>query len=178
MANKRLFLDDYLFYGEYEEMVRTLTSVFDNNSGAKIFNSGIELYMASAIVGAHFNLRSKPAPKTEKTFRIMANQFTQRGDELNLIFKLVMLNADKDINAPIDRINNAFKYSPDDPEYQNNILLFEECMLGGLREIYSNVMLSTNKRFDDYFNSLNTFISKFKGDQLTEEDEIDFGDVF
>ena len=41
MANKRMFLEDYLFRGKYEEMARALTSVIDTNSGSKIFNSGI-----------------------------------------------------------------------------------------------------------------------------------------
>lgn len=177
MANKKMFLDDYLFRGPYEEMARALTSVIDPSSGTKIFNSGIELYMTAAVVGAAFDLKAEPATG-EKTFRILANQFTNHGNELSFIFKLVMLNANKTTNENIDRINNAFKYNPDDDEYQTNAKIFEKYMLGGLKELYDSFILSSNKRYEDYLTSLNKFTDKFKKSDV-EEDDIDFGgDIF
>lgn len=177
MANKKMFLDDYLFRGQYEEMARALTSIIDPTSGSKIFNSGIELYMTSAIVGAAFDLKADP-DVGDKTFRILANQFTNHGDELNFIFKLVMLNANKSTNENIDRINNAFKYNPDDDEYQSNAKLFEKYMLGGLKELYDTFILSSNKRYEDYLTSLNKFVEKFKRND-TDDVDIDLdGDIF
>lgn len=177
MANKKMFLDDYLFRGQYEEMARSLTSVIDPASGSKIFNSGIELYMTAAVVGAVFDLKAEPATG-DKTFRILANQFTNHGNELNFIFKLVMLNANKTSSENIDRINNAFKYNPDDSEYQVNAKVFEKYMLGGLKELYDTFILSSNKRYEDYLTSLNKFIEKFRKND-TYDDDIDLGgDIF
>ena len=177
MANKKMFLDDYLFRGQYEEMARSLTSIIDPSSGAKIFNSGIELYMTSAVVGAVFDLKAEPA-SGDKTFRILANQFTNHGNELNFIFKFVMLNANKTSSENIDRINNAFKYNPEDNEYQVNAKEFEKYMLGGLKELYDTFILSSNKRYEDYLTSLNKFIDKFKTTN-SNDDDIDLdGDVF
>ena len=72
---KRLFMDDYLFVGSHEEKARKLTSEIDNASGAKIFSSAVELYMAAAVIGCHFDRRS-PREKGDKTYRIMQNQFS------------------------------------------------------------------------------------------------------
>lgn len=178
MANKRMFLEDYLFRGKYEEMARALTSVIDVNSGSKIFNSGVELYMTAAIVGAAFGLRSEPV-SGDKTFRIMANQFTNHGNELLFIFKVVMLSANKETDENIDRINNAFKYTSEDEEYQKNAKVFEEYMLGGLTELYNSFILSTNKRYEDYLTSLNRFVDRFKKQDDTVTEEIDLsGDIF
>ena len=158
-------------------MATPLTSIIVPSSVSKIFNSGIELYMTSAIVGAAFDLKAEPAVG-DKTFRILANQFTNHGDKLNFIFKLVMLNANKTTNENIDRINNAFKYNPDDDEYQANAKLFEKYMLGGLKELYDTFILSSNKRYEDYLTSLNKFVEKCKKSD-SDDGDIDLdGDVF
>ena len=89
-----------------------------------------------------------------------------------------MLKDNYSTNENIDRINNAFKYNPDDDEYQSNAKLFEKYMLGGLKELYDTFILSSNKRYEDYLTSLNKFVEKFKRND-TDDVDIDLdGDIF
>jgi len=169
---KILFMNDYLFTGPYEEKARQLTGKFDNESGTCIFSSAIELYIASAIVGCYFN-KTAEIIKSESHFKILTQQFTSRYDELIHIYQLVMLNANKDIDQTIDRINRAFKYY----DSEENIILFERYMLGGLCIIYDSFIVSSNKRYDDYLTSLCSFINKFsKKETKNISEEIDFSE--
>lgn len=175
---KQLFLDDYLFRGEYEEMARALIGIIDPKSGTKIFNSAVELYIAAAVVGITLDKKANPS-KGDKTLRIMATQFISRDNELDFLYRLVMLNADRKHVTAVDRINNAFKITNADKEYADNVETFEKYMLGGLKEIYSSFIHKTNKRFDDYLDCLNNFIEKFHKIEIEEDDDIDLDvDVF
>lgn len=166
---KRLFMDDYLFVGSHEEKARKLTSEIDNASGAKVFSTAIELYMAAAIIGCYYNNRS-PREKGDKTYRIMQSQFSNHYYNLVYIYKLVMLS-EKDIALePIDKINNAFRYY----EKTENMKRFEEYMLGGIDILYDKIFVSTNSSYDDFLNSVNSLISEFKDVKEKDEIEIDF----
>lgn len=166
---KRLFMDDYLFVGSHEEKARKLTSEIDNASGAKIFSSAVELYMAAAVIGCHFDRRS-PREKGDKTYRIMQNQFSNHYYSLLYIYKLVMLSENNISLEPIDKINNAFRYY-DEPE---NMKKFEEYMLGGIDILYDKLFISTNSSYDDFLNSLNSLISEFKSSGGNNDGDIDF----
>lgn len=166
---KKLFMDDYLFVGSHEEKARKLTSEIDNASGAKIFNSAVELYMAAAIVGCYYDRRS-PREKGDKTYRIMQNQFSNHYYALIHIYRLVMLSENDISLEPIDKINNAFKYH-EEPE---NMKKFEEYMLGGIDILYDKLFISTNSSYDDFLSSVNALISEFKECRNHDESDIDF----
>lgn len=176
---KRLFTDDYLFRGKYVPMVNDLTSEIDPSSGATIFRSAVELYLVSAIVGAHYQLTANP-DNTGETKRIMTSQFTNHYNDLKFAFQLVMLNADRDSLSPVDRINNAFRYSEADPEYPGIVAMFERYMLGGLVFLHDRFIKPTNTHFDDYRISLDELLSEMSGQKPQEEseDDIDFGPAF
>ena len=162
-------MDDYLFVGSHEEKARKLTSEIDNASGAKVFTSAVELYMAAAIIGCYYDRRS-PREKGDKTYRIMQNQFSNHYYQLTYIYKLVMLS-EKDVALEsIDKINNAFRYY-DDPE---NMKRFEEYMLGGVDVLYDKLFVSTNSSYDDFLSSVNSLISEFKEAATSNDSDIDF----
>ena len=176
---KRLFSEDYLFRGKYVGMVNDLTSVIDPSSGTTIFNSAVELYLTAAIVGAHFQLTEKP-DNTGETKRIMTSQFTNHYNDLMFAFHLVMLNANKDILSPVDRINNAFRYSEADPEYPGIVATFEQYMLGGLVYLHDCFIKSTNTHYEDYQLSLDELLTKMSGKkkETPNENDIDFSPAF
>lgn len=168
--SKGLFLEDYLFTGSHEEKARKLIGEIDNASGAKIFSSAVELYMAAAIVGTYYKKKSS-REKGDKTLRIMQNQFTNHYEKLMFIYKLIMLS-DPDLKLQsIDKINNAFRYR----ENEQNIKVFEEYMLGGVDILYDKLFVSTNTSYDDFLASLNQLLNDFKNKSENDED-IDFSE--
>lgn len=178
---KRLFTDDYLFKGKYVSMVNDLTSEIDPDSGATIFKSAVELFLASAIVGAHYNVTASPVSGGE-TKRIMASQFTNHFSDLTFAFSLVMLNADKEKLSSVDRINNAFRYSEVDPEYVDLVSTFERYMLGGLTFLHDRFFSSDRVlRFEDYNEIMRELLYEMSGKEMegaTDDGDISFEPAF
>ena len=177
-----MFVGEYAFTGKHADMVRSLTSKIDNASNTKIFESAIELYIAAAIIGVHYNVQAE-RQKSDNTFKIFADQFKNHYSECLYVFKLVMLNANNRAEAEIDRINNAFKFSEEDEEYAANYKEFERYVLGGIEKLYKSFFESNNKRYEDYLESLERLLSELTSINETSylnsnEEEISFDPVF
>ena len=166
MADKTLFQRDYVFYGDYARKVNDLTDIIDKDSGAKIFDFTIELFITAAIVGCHYGKRSKPQKSGDKKSSIMAGQFSTHSDELKFAFKLVLLTADRNNVDAVDRLNRTFK----NPNTDENYTLFEEYMLGGIDILHDTFKVDSNHSYLDYLDSLRDLISEFNqvGDSTTE----------
>ena len=167
MANKNMFLEEYSFKGSQAQKVIDLTELsIDSSSETKIFNSVIELFIFSAIVGCFYNRKAKPDKDKTKTKKIFAGQFNTHIAELKLVFKFVMLTAKHEAVDEIVRLNKTFR----NPETDENYSEFEEYMLGGLEEIHERLILDSNKIYSDYLTSLNKLLSDLKNRK--DEDEI------
>ena len=157
MANKNMFLEEYVFKGHQCDMVLALTSKIDNDSNASIFATTIDLFIFSILVGCKLNLRKKPSKDASKTTKIFASAFNTHANELRLAFKFAMLTANSDLDDDVKRLNRTFR----NPETDENYQLLEEYMLGGLEEIYNNIFVDSNNRYEDYLTSVNKFMSTF-----------------
>lgn len=173
MTDKSMFLKNYYFYGDQADMVSALTEKIDRDSGAYLFNSAVELFIMSAIVGVSLNATAKPDRNKEKRTNILAEQFNSHHRELKLVFKYVTLMGSKNEYSSVDRLNKTFR----NPETDENYQQFEEYMLGGLKEIYESLILDTNVDYDGYLNSVNRFLDKFKEELTEEEEEISTEDL-
>lgn len=172
-SQKDLFVEDFLFRGEQSKQAKALSIAFiDSNSKATIFNSVIELYMASAIVGC-INNKRVPLEKSGDSTRIFAEQMNNHNKELWFIFRLVML-ANQEIESDVEKINNAFR----EPNKEENIKLFNEYMAGGLQILYER-FYGTGKdvstmSYDDYLEQLMGLLKDIK--KIKVDDEIDLPD--
>lgn len=97
----------------------------------------------------------------------MSNQFFNHIDELKLAFKFVILTSEKDCIDPVIRLNKTFR----NPETDENYSLFEKFMLGGINELYENLILDTNVKYEDYLTSVNELLSSMSS-PIENEDEI------
>ena len=156
MADKDLFLKNYSFYGKHCDMVKKLTQKIDEESGASVFNTAIELFVVAALVGVKNNHKEKPSVDKTRDTKILAEQFNSHSPEVQIAFKMVTLLG----------LNKTFR----NPKTDENYSQFEEYMLGGLEDIYNKIMLDTNKTYSDYLKSINGFIEQFK--PPVKEDEL------
>ncbi len=167
MADKNMFLDEYVFKGlQCDKVIDLVNLSIDSASETKIFNSVIELFIFSALVGCFFNRKAKPDKDKSRTKKIFAGQFNTHITELKLVFKFVMLTAKYEAVDDITRLNKTFR----NPETDENYAEFEEYMLGGLEEIHERLILDTNKVYTDYLTSINKLLSDIKSKK--EEDTI------
>lgn len=158
MANKSLFLVDYVFRGKQCEKATILTNRIDSNSNATIFSSLIELFVFASLIGCYYNRRAKPDKDQSKTTKIFSGQFTSHENDVKMAYKFVLLTSNKECDDPIERLNRTFR----NPEAESNYNLFEEFMLGGIDEIYDWLILDTNNRYEDYLTSINKLLSDIK----------------
>ena len=166
-----LFSGDFLFTGSHERKVRSLINVIDVKSQAKVFSSAVEVFITAALVGC-INNRTATKEKGNETLRIMTSQFNTHRVALLNTYKLVLLCADSNNVTPINRINRAFKEYSEDYNFE----LYISYVLGGVEELYSVFYENGSVRYDDYLNSLKSFIKE----NLTqnEDDELDDDDIF
>lgn len=166
-----LFSGDFLFTGSHEKKVRSLINVIDVKSQAKVFSSAVEVFITAALVGC-INNRTATKEKGNETLRIMTSQFNTHRVALLNTYKLVLLCADSNNVTPINRINRAFKEYSEDYNFE----LYISYVLGGVEELYSVFYENGSVRYDDYLNSLKSFIKE----NLTqnEDDELDDDDIF
>ncbi len=157
MADKNMFLKNYYFYGKHADMVKALTDKVEEESGAKIFSSAVELFIYSAMVGLFYNHRSKPDSDKNKHTNILAEQFNGKNREIKIVFKFVTLLGNQDKYDEITRLNKTFR----NPETDENYKAFEEYVLGGLEEIYDKLMIKSNTNYQDYLTSLNKLLNEF-----------------
>lgn len=166
-----LFTGDFLFTGSHEKKARSLTNIIDTKSQSKIFKSAVELFITAALVGC-INNRTAIKEKGTETLKIYLTQFNTHRVALMNTYKLVLLCADSSKVSPIDRINRAFRdYSED-----YNFELFISYVLGGIDELYSVFYDNGSVRYDDYLNSLISFIKENLTE--TENEELDDEDIF
>lgn len=157
MANKNMFMQEYLFKGKQCDMVNALTNKIDLESDAKIFSSTIELFIFAALIGCYHNKRSKPIKDNKNVTKIFPGQFQSHSVELKRAFKIVTLTANSDAVDPIERLNNTFRYTDAD----DNFTIFEEYMLGGLEIIYDAIFSNGDTTYQDCLVSLNKLIDPF-----------------
>lgn len=175
MTDKNLFLKNYSFYGKHSDMVQELTKKIDAESQACIFNTAIDLFVMSALVGVKNNHKSKPSIDKTRHTNILAEQFNSHNNEVSIAFRMVTLLGNANEFDDVTRLNRAFR----NPEKDENYVQFEEYMLGGLEDIYNSIMLDTNKKYNDYLISVNSFLDKFKKCDEKDDDPIpDSEDLF
>lgn len=163
MADTKLFLKDYSFYGKHCDMVNALTSSIDDDSNSSIFSTVIDLFIISSLVGIKYNHKAKPDHDKSRNKKILAGQFNSHSHELNIAFKFVTLLGNAEKYDEVTRLNKTFR----NPETDENYQAFEEYMLGGLEDIYNKFILDSNKNYNDYLTSLSQFLDEFKA---VEED--------
>lgn len=166
-----LFSGDFLFTGSHEKKVRSLISIIDTKSQSKIFSSAVEVFITAALVGC-INNRTAIKEKGGETLRIMTTQFNTHRVALMNTYKLVLLCADSAEVSPVDRMNRAFREYSEDYNFE----LFISYVLGGVDELYSVFYDNGSVRYDDYLNSLISFVKE----NLTENEneELDDEDIF
>lgn len=175
MADKNLFLKNYSFYGKHADMVDELTSVFDDESGSRLFSSFIDLFITSAFVGVKNGHKAKPSSDKSRDNKIMAEQFNSHADDVSLAFKFVTLLGNSDEFDAVTRLNKTFR----NPETDENYDQFEQYMLGGLEDIYNRIFSSRLKGYIDYLNAINDFVDGCKEKQIDEQFDVpDANDLF
>lgn len=172
---KYLFDAQYRFKGRHAERVDRLTSQFDGNGKAQLFNRNIDVYTTAPLVGFLYGRRADlDNTKNQETNQVYTeNIFNDRvigsQDELLFNLSLIML-LDKEYEPDENkRIDKAFRHLGDDPQDMER---FDSYVRGGVDVLYEKLIEGADKP-EDYIQRLYDFVEEFRdrfNSEITADD--------
>ena len=170
-----MFDKQYRFRGRHALRVDALTSVFDSESKAKIFDRNVDVYANAPLVGFLYGrtaeLDDTRNPESNQVYNqnVMGDRVIYSQEELIFNFRLIML-LDKayepDENS---RINKAFRHMGEDPADEAQ---FDSYVRGGVDVLYEKLIEGVSSP-DEYVMRLYDFVEEFQekfNDDISSED--------
>ena len=171
-----MFDKQYRFRGKHAIRVDALTSVFDNNSKAKLFERNVDVYTNAPLVGFLYgrtaDIDDTRNPETNQVYtqNVMGDRVIYSQEELIFNFRLIML-LDKSYEPNEDvRIDKAFRHMGEDPADEAR---FDSYVRGGIDVLYEKLIEGVSSP-DEYVTRLYDFIEAF---QETFNDEMSNNDI-
>ena len=156
-----MFTGDIYIRGKYATYLKYLSQKTEKNDRkekvAGVFERMIDVYMTAAIVGVNYGLKREDENTTSDTVKIFADAVNREQDNLEAIFRIVMLVDNTTGLNPDEKINRAFK-NPDTPE---NLKLFNSYVRGGIDWLYEQFTTSATTR-DEYIAKIYEIVDNFK----------------
>ena len=132
------------FYGKHATYLRSLAPsrqyLEKSDQRVTFFRSNIEVVLAAAVIGF---VKQRKAPsegnKEVAPNNIFAQALINHKDELELIYRLIMLLDDNDKLSIDNRIDKAFKYDADPEKSKAGEDIFWAYVRGGIEYLYENL---------------------------------------
>lgn len=170
-----MFDKQYRFRGRHAVRVDELTSIFDSDSKAKLFERNVDVYTNAPLVGFLYGRTAEPDdtrnPETNQVFNqnVMGDRVIYSQEELLFNFRLIML-LDKEYEPDEDvRINKAFRHMGEDPADEAR---FDSYVRGGVDVLYEKLIEGVSSP-DEYVMRLYDFVEEFQekfNEEMSNED--------
>lgn len=170
-----MFDKQYRFRGRHAVRVDELTSVFDSDSKAKLFERNVDVYTNAPLVGFLYGRTAEPDdtrnPETNQVYNqnVMGDRVIYSQEELLFNFRLIML-LDKEYEPDEDvRINKAFRHMGEDPADEAR---FDSYVRGGVDVLYEKLIEGVSSP-DEYVMRLYDFVEEFQekfNEEMSNED--------
>ena len=170
-----MFDKQYRFRGRHAVRVDALTSVFDSNSKAKLFDRNVDVYANAPLVGFLYGRTAEQDdtrnPETNQVYNqnVMGDRVIYSQEELQFNFRLIML-LDKDYEPNEDeRIDKEFKHMGENPDDEAR---FDSYVRGGVDVLYEKLIEGVSSP-DEYVTRLYDFIEEFQekfNDEISSDD--------
>jgi hypothetical protein len=156
-----LFQKEYSFRGSHAEQVNKLTSQFDSNGSAKLFNRNIDVYIIAPIIGFLYGRKSEQDKSGSDTTKIFPDQLSREQTVLKYNYQLIMLLDKKHEPSFDERVNKAFRYYGNNNEQTlADEQLYEKYAYGGVELLYEKLIEGATNP-EDYITRLYDFMEEF-----------------
>ena len=158
-----MFDKQYRFKGRHALRVDKLTSTFDTDSKAKLFDRNVDVYSNAPLIGFLFGrlaeLDDEKNPENGQVYNqnVMGDRVIYSQEELLFNYRLIMLldsgyEPDKD-----KRIDKAFRHMGEDPADEER---FDAYVRGGVDVLYEKLIEGASEP-NDYVTRLYEFLEEF-----------------
>lgn len=130
---------EYKFVGKHAEYAKFLCKDKGQlrENGVNVFNRVIDLYMVAPLVGLMNEKKSSIDTSINETSTVQLQQMENESDNLEYIYRIIMLLDNADNLSEKERIARAFRNDEDEIKFRENMQLFHSYVLGGVEIIYS-----------------------------------------
>ena len=172
-----MFDSDILFYGKHADYLRQLAPSKQYKEKTEqrrtFFNSNIEAVLAAAAIGFIKGKKSQIERDTRiADNRIFYEAVSRHKEELELVYRLIMILDNKG-NLPVNtRIDKAFRYDANDELRKPGDEVFWSYVRGGIEYLY-DVLYRDSENTQEDIQKATEFVESFRatyvGDDIIDE---------
>lgn len=168
-----MFDKQITFTGKHADYLRSLAqggSRPENNNKEWPFKSNYQVLMVAPVIGFLYHCSSpKDTDKTVAENSIFVDQLINNIDQLELVYRTIMLLAQQENVSLDERMNRAFRYDRDEKKRSVGDEIFMGYARGGIEILYEQLIKGTETREDD-LQRLQKFVQYIHG-QFEHEDD-------
>lgn len=177
-----MFEGDIVITGKHAYYMKVLSD--RDNPSERFFNRYIDVFMNAAIIGFIYGEKDdvdRDSEYKDETARIFYDAINREKQNLEFLYRIIMLLEDKNNLSKEERIERAFKddlYKDREDKKEANIELFNSYVRGGISFLYNKLnginiedRITNIKEFVEDFNS-EFFLRKYLEDIDYEEDVV------
>jgi len=167
-----MFRNDYILKGRHATYAKLLCESTQIRQGSKeniigVFRYGIDLFQVAPLIGVSYNKRAEIDTKSNDKYTIQANAVINQQENLETIYRLVMLSEKSSDLTNDEKVHRAFKEDEHEEKSKLNMNLFDEYVRGGIDWLY--------ERFDGCGTSQETYLDEIP--RIVNDFYIDFIDT-
>ncbi len=139
-----MFDREYYFYGKHADMVRKLTTNWNDKIGASVFERNLDVYEIAPIIGWVYNRKAEVERDEENKTRIFRDKMLDDRPQLLFNYRnLMLLNGEKWDSE--ERMDIAFRMDDKDKERKAYDELYNSYVLGGVEVLYEKIFDNASK---------------------------------
>lgn len=162
-----MFERDYVIRGKHATYARFLSSTTErlnkNAKVASVFNRIVDVYMVAPLIGAAYKKKADEDSSSSESVRIFADAIINQQENLDSVFRLVMLSDNMTNLTNDEKISRAFKEDEDPIKLSENLEVFHQYMRGGIEWLYEQFTDGATTQ-EDYLAKVNEVVQLYKAD--------------
>lgn len=158
-SKPRLFENDVTITGSHATHLKFLVDE------TKLFKKYIDVYLCAAVFGYLYGCKAEKDNESSDRARIYADAISNRRDTCILLYRLITLLDDSEVELSVDeRVNRAFRYDADpekSEETKNNLETFNAYVRGGIEYMYDKFAKGASGK-EEYIRQSFMVVKNFK----------------
>ncbi|SCX88125.1 hypothetical protein SAMN02910451_00667 [Butyrivibrio hungatei] len=148
MANFEYFKKDITITGKYADYVDALWT--QNQIQQSYFKRLVDLCTIAPVIGLRAKHKVKASSEGENKRTVQLQQIMTRREDLITILQMIILMDESDGLTIEQRVDRAFRGPENETDYQKDMELFTQYLLGGIEILYDELFKRSLSMDDEY----------------------------
>ncbi|MGV8155003.1 MAG: hypothetical protein ACLKAO_12005 [Alkaliphilus sp.] len=162
-----MFKKDYILEGKHATYAKNLIESSEKlqrrRKGVAVIRFGIDLIQMAPLIGAAYGEKKLRDKTSSDRFTVQANAVIKQQENLEVIYRLILLTDKSGHHTNEQLIDRAFKDDEDEERTKKNMEIFDSYVRGGI-ELLQEEFTANSTNEDDYVNDIKDICRKFNLD--------------